>query len=81
MAKKTVIRRISKRLPSSADVDAVMQADLEASGFEHNQPVNITPTEQTKPGSRLREAIGLSDEDAGEAAKNIKKEFAQDKDE
>ena len=79
MAKKTVIRRISKRLPSSADVDAVMQADLEASGFEKHPPVNITPTEQEKPSSRLREAIGLSDEDAGEAAKNIKKELTQEK--
>ena len=56
-----------------------MQADLEASGFAKNQPVNITPTEQEKPGSRLREAIGLSEEDAGEAAKNIKKELAQEK--
>ena len=81
MAKKTVIRRISKRLPSSADVDAVMQADLEASGFEKNQPVNITPTEQTKPGSRLREAIGLDQEDAEKAGKNVRDQLAHDKEE
>ena len=75
MAKKTVIRRISKRLPSSADVDAVMQADLEASGFEKNQPVNITPTEQTKPGSRLREAIGMDKDGAEQAAQEVRKEL------
>ena len=75
MAKKTVIRRISKRLPSSADVDAVMQADLEASGFEKNQPVNITPTEQEKPMSRLKEAIGLDQEDAEKAGKEVRKEL------
>ena len=83
MAKKTVIRRISKRLPSSADVDAVMQADLEASGFEKHPPVNITPTpsEQEKPLSRLKESIGMSQEDAQKAAKNIKEELAHDKEE
>ena len=75
MAKKTVIRRISKRLPSSADVDAVMQADLEASGFEKGQPENITPTEQEKPMSRLKEAIGLDQDDAEKAAKEVRKEL------
>ena len=78
MAKKTVIRRISKRLPSSADVDAVMQSDLEASGFENNkQPVNITPTpsEQEKPLSRLKESIGMDQEDAANAAKEVIKEL------
>ena len=77
MAKKTVIRRISKRLPSSADVDAVMQADLEASGFEKNQPVNITPTpdKKEKPMSRLKEAIGMDKEGAEKAAKEVIKEL------
>ena len=78
MAKKTVIRRISKRLPSSADVDAVMQADLEASGFENNkQPVNITPTpdKQEKPLSRLKESIGMDQEGAAKAAKEVIKEL------
>ena len=77
MAKKTVIRRISKRLPSRADVDAVMQADLEASGFEKHQPVNITPTpdKQDKPMSRLKEAIGMDKEGAEKAAKEVIKEL------
>lgn len=34
MAKKTVIRRICKRLPSSADVDQVFESDNDASGFD-----------------------------------------------
>lgn len=65
MAKKTVIRRIAKRLPSSADVDAVMQSDLEASGFDSNpvkkQPVDITPppSEQQEPLKRLKQSIGI----------------------
>lgn len=84
MAKKTVIRRISKRLPSSADVDAVMQADLEASGFENNKrPVNITPTpsEQEKPLSRLKESIGMDQDDAEKAGKNVRDQLAHDKEE
>ena len=65
MAKKTVIRRIAKRLPSSADVDAVMQADLEASGFDNKpvkkEPVDITPPpgEQQAPLKRLKQSIGM----------------------
>jgi len=84
MAKKTVIRRISKRLPSSADVDAVMQSDLEASGFENNkQPVNITPTpdQQEKPLSRLKESIGMDQDDAEKAGKNVRDQLAHDKEE
>ena len=84
MAKKTVIRRISKRLPSSADVDAVMQSDLEASGFENNkQPVNITPTpdQQEKPLSRLKESIGMDQEDAEKAGKDIRNQLTLDKEE
>jgi recombination protein RecT len=62
MAKKTVIRRMAKRLPSSADLDSVLQADNEASGFvqvERKEPVNITPTpeEQNAPMARLKRSI------------------------
>ena len=48
-----------------------MQADLEASGFEKHQPVNITPTpdKQDKPMSRLKEAIGMDKEGAEKANK------------
>lgn len=62
MAKKTVIRRLAKRLPSSADLDSVLQADNEASGFnqiERREPINITPVpeEQVAPLSRLKGSI------------------------
>lgn len=76
MAKKTVIRRLAKRLPSSADVDQVMANDLEASGFEqqHRQaPINITPApeEQVAPLSRLKASMAQAggetiDADTGE---------------
>jgi recombination protein RecT len=62
MAKKTVIRRMAKRLPSSADLDSVLQADNEASGFvqvERKEPINITPApeEQSAPMARLKRSI------------------------
>lgn len=76
MAKKTVIRRLAKRLPSSADVDQVMANDLEASGFEQQQrqaPINITPApeEQVAPLSRLKASMAQAggetiDADTGE---------------
>jgi len=58
MAKKTVIRRMAKRLPSSADVDQVLQSDNEASGFvqiERKEAINITPVPEAQqaPLSRL----------------------------
>lgn len=76
MAKKTVIRRLAKRLPSSADIDQVMANDLEASGFEQQQrqaPINITPApeEQVAPLSRLKASMAQAggetiDADTGE---------------
>jgi len=62
MAKKTVIRRMAKRLPSSADVDQVFESDNEASGFvqvERKEPINITPApeEQKAPMARLKRSI------------------------
>lgn len=76
MARKTVIRRIAKRLPSSADVDAVLAADNEASGFVQQAPIDITPAAPSieNPGepSRLKAAInaetGEIEPPAGEAA-------------
>ena len=76
MAKKTVIRRLAKRLPSSADIDQVMANDMEASGFEQQQrqaPINITPApeEQVAPLSRLKASMAQAggetiDADTGE---------------
>lgn len=62
MARKTVIRRIAKRLPSSADLDQVLASDNEAVGFvqvENREPINITPApaEQVEPISRLKKSI------------------------
>ena len=63
MAKKTVIRRMAKRLPSSADVDSVLANDLEASGFTQQAPqapINITPAPEDQPAplSRLKASMG-----------------------
>ena len=62
MARKTVIRRIAKRLPSSADLDQVLANDNEAVGFvqvEHREPINVTPApeDQAAPLSRLKKSI------------------------
>ncbi len=76
MAKKTVIRRLAKRLPSSADLDQVLANDNEASGFvqqERQAPINITPApdEQAAPLSRLKASMAQAggetiDADTGE---------------
>ena len=63
MAKKTVIRRMAKRLPSSADVDQVLASDNEASGFvqiERREAINITPMPEAQqaPLSRLKASMG-----------------------
>jgi len=80
MAKKTVIRRMAKRLPSSADVDQVFESDNDASGFdqiERRAPVNITPEPeaQAAPLSRLKRSMGTVDADTGEV---LPAEEAQD---
>jgi recombination protein RecT len=65
MAKKTVIRRMAKRLPSSADLDQVIANDNEASGFvqtERRAPIDITPAPDSAEGankpSRLKSKLG-----------------------
>ena len=67
MAKKTVIRRLSKRLPSSADLDSVIKADDEAQGFnqiERREPINITPAPEDQPAplSRLKASMAQANE-------------------
>jgi len=73
MAKKTVIRRMAKRLPSSADLDQVIDSDNEASGFvqiDRKEAVNVTlaPDDQQSPLSRLkasmRQPLGVVIDDA-----------------
>ena len=69
MAKKTVIRRMAKRLPSSADVDSVLASDMEASGFvqqARQEPINVTPVPEDQQAhlSRLKASMGQPMADA-----------------
>jgi recombination protein RecT len=65
MAKKTVIRRMAKRLPSSADVDQMMDNDNDQYDFQQRRqaPINVTPPadEQTAPLSRLKKSMKQPD--------------------
>lgn len=57
MARKTVLRRLCKRLPSSADVDAMLEHDNEMTDLAPQvlvQPTTATP-------NRLRASIGIAD--------------------
>lgn len=62
MAIKTCLRRICRRLPSSADLDSVLEADNEASGFV-NQPRSqveatiVQPAADVSPLARLKASI------------------------
>lgn len=63
MARKTVIRRIAKRLPSSADLEQVLQSDNEVVGFVQTAPeIDITPAPDTKTPSRLKSKIAAEAE-------------------
>jgi len=68
MARKTVIRRIAKRLPSSADLDSVLASDNEASGFVQHGTVDITPPAPTieNPGEPSRLKAAIVDAETGE---------------
>ena len=86
MAKKTVIRRMAKRLPSSADVDQVIMNDNEASGFNQIQPretINITPMPEDQEASlsRLKASMGsesVIDSATGEIVQEEKNEQPAD---
>jgi recombination protein RecT len=72
MAKKTVIRRMAKRLPSSADVDQMFDNDNDQYDFQQRRqaPINVTPAPeaQKEPLSRLKRSMGVApQEDAQEA--------------
>ena len=76
MARKTVIRRLAKRLPSSADLDQVIEHDNETVGFVQ-QPAQ----EQTAPivaqPSRLLAAIGSVNEDEQPETADVTQEATQ----
>lgn len=69
MAKKTVIRRLCKRLPSSADVDALLDRDNEGYDLESRPQAQAQVTEPAQPVaqlSRLKAAIELAPEEVKE---------------
>ena len=70
MAKKTVIHRIAKRLPKNDAINSVVRIDEETN---FKEPVNVTPNpdKQDKPLSRLKEAMGMANEEVDQAADNV----------
>tara|TARA_R100001082_G_scaffold30938_1_gene15593 strand:- start:35 stop:835 length:801 start_codon:yes stop_codon:yes gene_type:complete len=70
MAKKTVIHRIAKRLPKNDAINSVVRIDEDT---DFKQAVNVTPTpdKQEQPLSRLKEAMGMANEEVDQAADNV----------
>ena len=69
MAKKTVMHRIAKRLPKNDAINSVVAVD-------DDNFVDVTPNakQSTEPKdslSRLKESIGMEQEDADQAADNV----------
>ena len=68
MAKKTILKRMAKLLPKSDALNTVLKMDDETN---YREPVNVTPSEPKDSLSRLRESIGMEQEDADQAADNV----------
>ena len=70
MDKKTVIHRIAKRLPKNDAINSVVRIDEDT---DLKQAVNVTPTpdKQEQPLSRLKEAMGMANEEVDQAADNV----------
>lgn len=66
MARKTVLRRLLKRLPSSADVDAVIDNDNDM--YDLSPQVSATPQPQVAPLSRLKATMGVDPEAQADVA-------------
>lgn len=66
MARKTVLRRLMKRLPSSADLDSVLAHDNETNDLAP-QVVQTTVTPVNGQPSKLRAAIGIEEPDGVDA--------------
>ena len=69
MRKKTVIHRIAKRLPKNDAINSVVRIEDE----QIKEPVNVTPNpdKQEQPLSRLKEAMGMANEEVDQAADNV----------
>tara|TARA_B100000073_G_scaffold212706_1_gene176862 strand:+ start:47 stop:829 length:783 start_codon:yes stop_codon:yes gene_type:complete len=65
MAKKTVMHRIAKRLPKNDAINSVVRIE--------DEMVNVTPDAKpkTEPLSRLKEAMGIANEEVDQAADNV----------
>lgn len=69
MARKTVIRRLSKRLPMSTDLERTIQADDELYEPTESKEKDVTP--QAKPASRLNAIV---DDKLAEAETGVESE-------
>ena len=68
MAKKTVMHRIAKRLPKNDAINSVVAVDDD--NFVDVTP-NAKPSEPKDSLSRLRDSIGMEQEEADKAADNV----------
>ena len=68
MAKKTVMHRIAKRLPKNDAINSVVSVDDD--NFVDVSP-NAKPSEPKDSLSRLRDSIGMEQEEADQAADNV----------
>ena len=68
MAKKTVMHRIAKRLPKNDAINSVVAVDDD--NFVDVTP-NAKPSEPKDSLSRLKESIGMDQEDVDKAADNV----------
>ena len=68
MAKKTVMHRIAKRLPKNDAINSVVAVDDD--NFVDVTP-NAKPSEPKDSLSRLRDSIGMKQEEADQAADNV----------
>ncbi len=73
MAKKTAIHRIAKRLPKNDAINSVVR-------IEDEDMVNVTPDAKpkTEPLSRLKEAMGMNDEEVDQAKQEIINNFKKE---
>lgn len=82
MARKTVLKRLAKRLPTSTDVDQVIDSDNEAAGFGSDAPAAAVVNSMQQDGiqtlpqpeaatSRLKRSIGRPRKKADSDAETV----------
>ena len=70
MAKKTAIHRIAKRLPKNDAISSVVRID-EDTDFKQAVNVTTTPDKQDNPLSKLKEVMGMNDQDVEQAKEEV----------